>query len=92
MLEHDWKSPARTGGFDAVVGRTFGEVKHLRAVSKERRAAVTQIEPPRVDFDQAPQQIRGRHTFAPREAFDFIEKLIVGESLELERRGRHVCL
>jgi hypothetical protein len=91
-VEQNRKPPGRAGGFDAVIGGALGEVEHLRAVGKERRAALAQIEPSRIDFDQAPQQIHGRHAFAPCEAFNFIEKLIVGERFELECRGRHVCL
>ena len=48
--QDDRKLPRNASGLDASIGGVLGEAEDLRAVGEERRAALPEIEPPRVQF------------------------------------------
>ena len=56
QLQDDRKAPRGAGGLDPSIGRVLGEAEDLRAVGEERRAALPEIEPPRVQFRQRRNQ------------------------------------
>jgi hypothetical protein len=50
--QDDWKTSRYASGLDPSVGRVLREVQDLRAVGKERRAALAEVEPPFVQFGE----------------------------------------
>ena len=52
-IEDHWKTPRRASCFDWPVRRVLGEVKDLRAVCEERRAAFAEVQAPRVELREA---------------------------------------
>ncbi len=47
-------------GLDSVVGRSVREVKDLRTVREERRAAFAEVQPPRIQLAKQRDQPHGR--------------------------------
>jgi hypothetical protein len=60
--EHVGETPRETGGRDSFVGYMLGQVQHARAVDEELRTALTEVQPPRVDFGEKLDQVRCRGT------------------------------
>ena len=63
-----WKTPRGSRHFDAVIGGVLGQVQHLRAVCKQRRAALTEIELSHVEFTQEREEFSGGKPFIARGA------------------------
>ena len=90
-LKHRRIAARRPRRFDAVVGRTFREVQHLRAVGEERRAPFAEIQPSRVELHEHPQQCRRCRPFVRHEALGLGEQLVIGERIE-EGKSNHDSL
>jgi hypothetical protein len=62
------ESPRGAGGFDATVGCVLGEVKHLRAVGEQRRAAFREIQSPGIELRKMSDERRRQAPFMLRQA------------------------
>ncbi|HEX7020559.1 MAG TPA: hypothetical protein VF159_11135 [Gemmatimonadaceae bacterium] len=82
QLEHDGKPPRRASRFDAPIRRVFGEVQHLRAPGEERRAALTQIETPRVQFRERCDERRGRLALLSGKPLHVVEQVTISNVRE----------
>ena len=60
VLQDDRKPSRGPGGLDAVVRRVLRQVQRLRAVGKQRREPLGQIEPARIELDQEREKACGR--------------------------------
>ena len=58
QLEDQRVTARGSRGLDAVVGRPFGKVQHLGAVTEHRRAPFSQVQPSGIDLHQRAQQRR----------------------------------
>lgn len=56
-IEDDGEALCRTRRLDAPVGRVLGQVQHLRAVRKQRRAPFAEVEPSRIELRQRRDQL-----------------------------------
>ena len=87
-IEYRREAACRTGRLDASVRRVFGQMEHTRAVGEERRAALGQIEPPRVELGQCGDQLGGRVALARRELTNAREEFRVGRLIPPVRDER----
>ena len=83
--QDDRKTPRRAGGGDAAVRRRLGQMQHVGAVREERRIALGEIQPSRVQFREQAEQFCGRAAFACNDARGLVEQIAVGE------QGRCCC-
>ena len=79
-------------GLDAVVGRPFGKMQHLGAVTEHRRAPFSQIQPSGVDLHQRAQQRRGGEMLFDDQLLCRIEKCAVLHAREHACVGGHAHL
>jgi hypothetical protein len=79
-LQHRGMPLRRSSGLDAIVRRTLGQVKHLRAVDKHRRVALGEIQLAPVDLGQERDELRGRSSFNGDDAGRFGEEFVIRES------------
>jgi len=78
-LEYDRKTPDHPGGFDAPIGGVLGEMEHLRAIGKQRRAAFGEVETSFVQFREVSDEGRGRLTLALGQVLHPGEQLVIGK-------------
>jgi hypothetical protein len=76
------KAARRAGRLDPVVGGAFGEVQRLRAVREQRRVALAEVEPPRVELHQRAHERRRGAAFRRRETLYGGEEFIIGQVRE----------
>ncbi len=72
----------RAGRLDAVIGGALSKVQRLRAIGKQRRVALAQVEPPHVELHQRTHERRSNPTFIRRETLHGFEEFIIGEMCE----------
>ena len=64
-VEDQGESPRRACRFDATVGGVFGEVKDLRAVGEQRRAAFAEVETTGIELDEGGNKLGRRIFYRP---------------------------
>ena len=79
VLQNHRESLHCSCGFDSTVRFMLGEMQHLRAVGKQRRTSLTQVETALVDFRQGGNELRRRRTLALRQHLDGHEQIGVRE-------------
>ena len=56
QLENRGEAPRGSGRFDSIVRSVLGEMEHTRAVREHRRAALTEVQPARIEFSERGDQ------------------------------------
>jgi len=79
-LQNQWESSGRARGFDAAEGSMLGQPEHPRAVGKERRAALREIQSARVYLDEQHDEVSRRVTLIRHRALDVPQQLVVGKA------------
>jgi len=64
------------------------EMQDLDAVAEQRRTALSEIEPPCIEFGQVSDETYGRLALASRQVLHLREKCVVGELSEIEQEFR----
>ena len=72
----------RAGSLDPVIGGTLGEMQRLRAIRKQRRVALAQVELPHVELHQRAHERRSGPAFRRRQTLYGGEELSIGEVCE----------
>ena len=76
------EAASRASRLDPVIGGTLGEVQRLRAVRKQRRVALAEIEATRVQLHQRAYQCRGGAAFRHSQTFHRREEVIIRKLTE----------
>ena len=76
-----WKPSRRARRFDPVVRGVLGEVQNLRAVREHRRAALPEVEPPRIELRECGDQASSGLRFTSGEPQHLGDQLFVGEAI-----------
>jgi hypothetical protein len=75
------------GGRDSSVGGVLRQVKDVRAIDKERRAAFGQVQTPLVKYSQMRDEGRRHDALARGKLFHPLDEFMIGE---LSHGGKHV--
>jgi hypothetical protein len=78
-LEQDGVLPSRPGHGDPVVRHAFGEVQHVRAIEKHRRAGMARVEMAGVDLGDVSHESSLDPVGLTQKIGEPREELVVGE-------------
>jgi hypothetical protein len=87
--EHIGESPDETRRLNPPVGGMLGQLQHVRAVGEKRRAAFTEVQPPRIHFGEKLDETRCRGALGSDRAAQFDQQIIVRQIGEERARSRH---
>jgi hypothetical protein len=76
------KFPRRSRNGNPFVGNAFGEMQHVYAKVKHRRASLIEIEPPCIDLPEMNNQLSLEDMIAPDQVMQLSQEPIVGKALQ----------
>jgi hypothetical protein len=88
LLEDPGKQPTRACRLDPVVRGIVGQAEDVAAIGEERRMALAQKEPPRVELGEVGDELRRRVPLVARAARHLCDQRAVGQVRR--NRDRHV--